>query len=194
MISSVLSFLRLGSTELADTVLAGFAADQFVLAESGLALAITSFACATRSPFRSTHGYRSVVEPTGLMVEATPPEHLLAYAPQGITSELSRILEPGQRFFDAQAYGSWFEYALPGKPIAFDSRIEVIPLSEWTLYDDVSNGREGWQQILDYWGVTVAVLSPQQQEGLIPRILADPGWQLVYRDPDGLIFRRRPSA
>lgn len=126
--------------------------------------------------------------------EAPPPEGLLSYAPLGITEELHRILEPGQRFFDAQLYGSWFEYALPDNPLAVDSRIEVIPESEWTRYDDVSNGREGWQRILDDWGVTVAVLGPEQQKELIPRMLADPGWQLVYRDPDGLIFTRRPPA
>ena len=43
MNSSVVSFLRFGSTELAETVLPGLAADQFVLAESGFALATISF-------------------------------------------------------------------------------------------------------------------------------------------------------
>ena len=56
MISSVLSFFRFGSTELADTVLAGLSADQFVLADSGFALARISLACANLSPLRSTHG------------------------------------------------------------------------------------------------------------------------------------------
>jgi hypothetical protein len=36
----------------------------------------------------------------------------------------------------------------------------------------------------------VAVLARDQQEGLIPRMNADPGWTLVYEDTDGLIFRR----
>jgi hypothetical protein len=56
MISSVVSSLRFGSTELADTVLAGLAADQFVLAESGFGPSVISFACATRSLFRSVQG------------------------------------------------------------------------------------------------------------------------------------------
>ena len=38
MTSSVVSFFRFGSTEFADTVFAGLAADQFVLADSGFAL------------------------------------------------------------------------------------------------------------------------------------------------------------
>ena len=56
MNSSVVSFFRFGSTEFADTVLAGLAADQFVLAESGLALSVISPASATLLRFASTHG------------------------------------------------------------------------------------------------------------------------------------------
>jgi hypothetical protein len=56
MSSSVVSSLRLESTELADTVFAGFAADQFVLADSGFGPSVISLACAERSPFRSVHG------------------------------------------------------------------------------------------------------------------------------------------
>ena len=73
MNSSVLSFFRFGSTEFADTVLPGFAADQLVLAEIGLALSVISPASATLLWLASIHGYRSVVEPTGLTVLATPP-------------------------------------------------------------------------------------------------------------------------
>lgn len=56
MNSPVLSFFRFGSTELADVVLAGLAADQFVLADNGFALAMTSPGCATLSLFASTQG------------------------------------------------------------------------------------------------------------------------------------------
>ena len=73
MNSSVVSFFRFGSTEFADTVLAGLAADQLVLAERGLALSRISPSSATWLRFASIHGYRSVVEPTGLTVVATPP-------------------------------------------------------------------------------------------------------------------------
>ena len=73
MNSSVVSFFRFGSTEFTDTVLAGLAADQLVLADSGVALSMISPSSATWLRFASIHGYRSVVEPTGLIVLATPP-------------------------------------------------------------------------------------------------------------------------
>ena len=73
MNSSVVSFLRFGSTELAEAVFAGLAADQLVLAESGVAFSRISPSSATWFRFASFQPYRSVVEPPGLMVDATPP-------------------------------------------------------------------------------------------------------------------------
>ena len=73
---------------------------------------------------------------------------------------------------------------------ACDSRIEVLPQSVWWTYYDASAGVEGWQATLDAWHVDVAVLARDQQSDLIPRMKADPGWELVYEDAEGLIFRR----
>ncbi len=56
MNSSVVSFFRFGSTEFAETVLAGLAADQFVLAEIGLALSAISPTSAKPLLFASVHG------------------------------------------------------------------------------------------------------------------------------------------
>jgi hypothetical protein len=116
---------------------------------------------------------------------------LVADDPHGITEELRRILTPGDRIFNAQRWGSWFEFALPENPVAVDSRIEVIPGSVWTAYADVSFGRQGWQGILDRWRVSVVVANRGQQHELIPLILKDPGWRAVYRDRLGLVFVRR---
>ncbi len=71
-----------------------------------------------------------------------------------------------------------------------DSLVEVTPESVWWKYFAASEGVEGWQATFDSWDVDVAVLARDQQEGLIPRMNADPGWTLVYEDTDGLIFRR----
>lgn len=119
------------------------------------------------------------------------PEHLLTEAPVGITEQLRTRLRSGERFFNAQGWGSWFEHALPGHPVAVDSRIEVIPADVWQRYDDVSNGRQGWQRILDEWNVRVVALHPGQQANLISRIAQDPGWLLAYHDTAGSVFVRR---
>jgi hypothetical protein len=74
--------------------------------------------------------------------------------------------------------------------VVVDSLIEVTPESVWSKYYAVSSGVEGWQATLDSWRVDVAVVTQDQQSGLIPRMKADPGWELVYEDDEGLIFRR----
>jgi hypothetical protein len=119
-----------------------------------------------------------------------PPERLLAHAPEGIANELRSLLSPGERFFNAQEWGSWFELQLPGDPVLVDSRFELIPPGVWSDYLAVSRGREGWQAILDRWGVSVVALSRDQQQALIPIIRDDPNWHLVYADADGLVFTR----
>jgi len=121
---------------------------------------------------------------------AMPDEGRLWFAPVGITRELHRILRPGELMFNAQIWGSWLEFEFPQNPVVVDSLIEVIPESVWWKNDDVSRGVEGWQTTLDAWHVDVAVLARDQQPDLIPKMKADPGWELVYEDAEGLIFRR----
>ena len=121
---------------------------------------------------------------------AMPTGGRLAFAPVGITRELQRSLGPGEVVFNAQKWGSWLEFEFPRSPVIVDSLIEVIPESVWWRYYAVSSGAEGWQATLDAWDVDVAVLARDQQESLIPKVRADPGWRLVYEDAEGLIFRR----
>ncbi len=122
---------------------------------------------------------------------ADSPGKRVPGAPVGLTRELQRLLQPGDRIFNAQAWGSWFEFALPRNPVFVDSRIELFPHSIWEQYRTVSNGRQGWQAILGRWRVRAVVVSSGQQESLIPLIRRDSGWTLAYKDDDGLIFLRR---
>ena len=93
--------------------------------------------------------------------------------------------------WNAQAWGSWFELALPGVPIAVDSRIEVIPTAAWDDHLALSAGAPDWEAILDRWKVTVVVASREEQAGLIPLIQASSAWTQVYQDADGFVFVRR---
>jgi hypothetical protein len=118
------------------------------------------------------------------------PGPRLASAPAGITSELETVVRPGDRIFVPQSWGSWFEFALPRNPIFVDSRVEVFPDRIWDEYFAVSTGRQGWQDILNRWDVKALVVNEGQQSELIPLVKRDPGWRLVYRDGDGLVFLR----
>ena len=119
-----------------------------------------------------------------------PSRSAVDQAPMGLTTALGRVLRPGDRMFNAQIWGSWFELALPDDPVFVDARIEVFPSTIWMQYQQVSFGQEGWQRVLDRWGVDVVVASRDQQAQLFPRIVRDPGWRLVYEDPAGAIFVR----
>ena len=119
------------------------------------------------------------------------PPGLLTDAPPGITAALMGKVGPSDRIWNAQAWGSWFEFALPGVPIAVDSRIEVIPVQAWNDHVALSGGTPEWQTILDRWMVTVVVASRTEQAGLIPLMEASPAWTVVYKDADGVIFARR---
>ncbi|HLY12830.1 MAG TPA: hypothetical protein VKR24_00650 [Candidatus Limnocylindrales bacterium] len=119
------------------------------------------------------------------------PAGLLTDAPAGITSALMARVGPTDRIWNAQAWGSWFEFALPGVPIAVDSRIEVIPTAAWDDHIALSGGAPDWEAILDRWKVTVVVASRSEQAALIPLISASPLWTKAYADADGFVFVRR---
>ena len=116
--------------------------------------------------------------------DAAVPEGLLTDAPPGITRALEGVLQPGEAFFNAQEWGSWFEFALPDHPVFVDSRFELIPEGAWQDYDAVSVGAPGWQDVLDDRGFDVVALARDQQGPLLPAIADDPGWVLSLRGRD----------
>ena len=126
--------------------------------------------------------------------DASPPEGLLTDAPPGITRALVGVLKPGQAFFNAQEWGSWFEFALPGHPVFVDSRFELIPERAWRAYDSVSVGAPGWQAILGDRGFDVVALARDQQGPLLLAIARNPRWERIYEDETGAVFRRSGSG
>jgi hypothetical protein len=96
------------------------------------------------------------------------------------------MVKPGDRLLNPQVWGSWFEFALPGLPVAIDSRIEFFPPDVWDAYDRVIAGDDtGGTQIRD-WGVTIAVLgvSDERLNDLLHRL----GWRTAYADHEGRIL------
>jgi hypothetical protein len=116
------------------------------------------------------------------------PTGVVGTAPSGITATLREISRPGDRLFNPQVLGSWFEFALPDLPVALDSRIEVFPPEVWDDYQAVIDGVEGWQDLLDRWGVTI-VVTLDGDDALDARLAAN-GWREIHRDDDGAVFVR----
>jgi len=117
------------------------------------------------------------------------PVGVVGNAPPGITAALRDDLRAGDRVFNPQPWGSWFEFALPTLPVALDSRIELFPVDVWDDYEGVVAGTGDWQRQLEDWGVTTAVVAAVDADTFGAR-LADAGWTKVYEDADGAVYRR----
>jgi hypothetical protein len=114
------------------------------------------------------------------------PASVLTDAPSGLTAALRATARPGDRLFNPQPWGSWFEFTIPDLPVAIDSRIELFPVATWDDYDSVASGRDGWQAVLERWHITIALVSAGD-EALAER-LAALGWRQSYEDRYGQIF------
>lgn len=118
------------------------------------------------------------------------PVAVLTDAPPGVTGALRDLTVPGDRVLNPQAWGSWFEFALPEVKVALDSRIEFFPAEVWDAYEAVVAGREGWETQLESWAVDVVVV--EDPEGPFATRLEKAGWEPTYVDEDGGVFRRAP--
>jgi hypothetical protein len=117
------------------------------------------------------------------------PEGVVRYAPRGVTEALLAQASPGDRLFAEQQWGSWFELNLPGVPVMVDTRIELFDKSTWADYLHVLNGLADWADILDRWDVELVALRAGNDQ-LRAFIGRDPGWELVFEDEEGVLYRR----
>ena len=115
------------------------------------------------------------------------PSGVVGNAPPGITGALREQAKDGDHLFNPQPWGSWFEFSFPTVFEALDSRIEVFPPDVWDDYEAVTQGRDGWQAILERWGVTLAVV-PADDDAFHDRLTAA-GWSELFADDDGSLLR-----
>ena len=114
------------------------------------------------------------------------PVGVVGDAPGAITEALRTIVKPGDRILNPQAWGSWFEFALPQATVALDSRIEVFPAQVWDDYDTIHRGLPGWQDVLARWNPTYVVATDDEKD-FTARLVAA-GWTVVLPDHDGTIL------
>lgn len=112
----------------------------------------------------------------------------LAFAPQGLVIGARQVTAPGARMIVHQTYASWFELALPDRPVFVDSRIELYPEDVWDDYEAVIDGRADWPNIADRWRAEVIVAKRSWEA--VPFLRVHPSWRLVFENDDGLIFVR----
>lgn len=119
------------------------------------------------------------------------PAGLLSDAPSGVTGALRDVVAPGDRIFNPQRWGSWFEYASPEALVAVDSRVELIPTDVWSRYERIQAGAPGWQTDLDTMAVDHVVAMPSENS-FRDRLLGA-GWISAYSGADGSILTMSAS-
>jgi hypothetical protein len=123
------------------------------------------------------------------------PQGVVGNAPPAITVVLRETTRAGDRIYQPQPWGSWFELAVPDATVVLDSRFELFPEPVWADYEAVASGRADWRAILDRWGVTIVVATNERVGGFLEQIRADPGWRVLHSDADGDVLVRadRPA-
>jgi hypothetical protein len=116
---------------------------------------------------------------------------LLDEAPAGLVKAVADSTDVGARLFVPQRWGSWFEFALPDRPVFVDSRVEVFPAAVWADEAAISGGHDGWQATLDRWAVDAIVVDAASGEEVAQRLSIEPGWVEAAADADGWLFVRR---
>jgi hypothetical protein len=101
-------------------------------------------------------------------------------------------VQPGDRVFVSQPWGSWFEWAVPDARYFVDSRIELFPAGVWSDYDTVANGSDGWQAILDEDDVGVVAVGLDSP--LRPLIAVESGWCTALEGGDATLYLRQPNG
>lgn len=95
---------------------------------------------------------------------------------------------PGN-LYNAYAWGGYLTWAYPEKPVFVDGRTDLYGdeiIGEWLA---VIQGDEGWQEILDRWGIGLVLVEPDRP--VVSQLAAD-GWSLVYQDSEAVIYQKDP--
>jgi hypothetical protein len=109
-------------------------------------------------------------------------------APEVLVEATRRHLPAGSQLLVYQPFASWFEYSLPEDPVMVDSRIELFPEGVWSDYDVMIVARDGWDRVLDRYGIRGVVLPPVAV--LARELSRADGWRLITEGPAGSVFIR----
>jgi hypothetical protein len=116
---------------------------------------------------------------------------MLTFAPERLVEAVRAEVPAGAAVFASQFHAPWAEFSAPEYRYHVDSRLELFPEDIWDRYIAISDGREGWSEMLDEDGVDALLLDPDQAAGLIASLPDHPDWELVATDADGSVYVRR---
>jgi hypothetical protein len=94
---------------------------------------------------------------------------------------------PQGELFNSYNWGGYLLWSLPEYPVFVDGRTDLYNdaiINQWLR---VVRAEEGWQQVLNDWGVKLILLEPGTP--VVAR-LADEGWRLLYQDKVAVVYGR----
>ena len=94
---------------------------------------------------------------------------------------------PYERLFNSYAWGGYLSWAYPERPVFVDGRTDLFGDEIILQWLTVTQGEEGWQEILNSWGIDMVIIEPDRP---VVSLLATNGWRQVYADTTAVIYRR----
>jgi tetratricopeptide (TPR) repeat protein len=116
----------------------------------------------------------------------------LAYDPQGFPEAAVawiRAVRPAGPMLNHYNYGGYLIGNLPEYPVFIDGRLEMyLDPSFGDYYTEMTEGGPQWARLLNHYGVNFILAN--QDMPVVPLILGDAVWKLVYWDDGYLVFVR----
>jgi hypothetical protein len=107
--------------------------------------------------------------------------------PAGAVAWLKSNRPPGPIFND-YAWGGYLEWNLPEYPVFVDGRTDLFGDDFLRAYVLAYSGEEGWQEILDQYGVNLVVVD--SEAGLVNEMHWSLAWRQVFLDEVAVVFIR----
>jgi hypothetical protein len=128
--------------------------------------------------------------------QSVPLEQIVdSQTPLGIGDFLHEHAPPGRLFCPIE-WGDYLQWRMPQSerhPILFGSHVHLLPADVWHDYLAVVGRQENWPAVLDRLRVETVVLDHAGRSRLIAALDRQPGWQRIYTDELGAIFRRHAA-
>ena len=97
-----------------------------------------------------------------------------------------KLNKPSGQLFNSYNWGGYLIWALPEYPVFIDGRTDLYNdeiISQWL---QVVQAEDGWQQILDRWGVKLIILEPDRP---VIAQLDSNGWKRIYTDNTAVVYK-----
>ena len=92
--------------------------------------------------------------------------------------------------FNSFMWGGYIQYRLwPEKRVFIDSNSDFYGEDFVRQYMQVINLQDGWEDVLDQYDVTWAILPPEMR--VVSALQNDLGWDTVYQDDTAVVLQRK---